>query len=538
MIRYIVFAIAGFFSLQSFAQSFQEFDISIESYEITNAPKVQSFAWGVDHESRWLIIGGRTDGLHQRQPFASFLASDNNTSIHLIDPQSKQVWSATLSSLSQKLQEQLQSTNMQFYQKDSFLYTIGGYGYSTTASDHITYPYLTRINIYALSRALENGTSFTSNFLLLEDSKFAVTGGHLGYHNDTFYLAGGQYFEGRYNPMGPDHGPGFIQEYTEEIRMFTLTETATSIALDNYNSWNDPSLHRRDYNMIPQIFSDGSHGFTMFSGVFRTDIDLPYLDMIDFDHNGFNVIDDYSQLLSQYHSAKCPVYDSTFNAMHNFFFGGMSQFTLDQNGNLVEDQDVPFVRTISRMTRFSNDSMQEVKLSFEMPALLGAGAEFIPTGPENWYEHDILMLDRLPQEKTLIGYIFGGIESTAENIFFVNDGSQSDASSLIFKVYLTPTNSASISEIDLNSEDIIHLKLSPNPTLNKRIQLDFNNPSYATAKLSIINQNGKTVKQKKIKAQAALRHHEVIDLNSLSAGSYILLLELDHYAIRKKIIIQ
>lgn len=535
--RYIVFVWISLVSLLAGAQH-RAFDVVIEEYEISNAPGVQSFVWGLDGEGRWVIIGGRTDGLHQRQPFAAFLASANNTSIYLVDPNSKQVWSASLSGLSSKLVEQFQSTNMQFYQKDSFLYIIGGYGYSSTAMDHITYPYLSRLNVNEVSRNILDGTSFSSAILQIENASFAVTGGHLGFMNDTFYLAGGQNFEGRYNPMGPDHGPGFIQEYTDEIRIFTLNETNSSVSLDQITAWNDAELHRRDYNMLPQIFADGSKGFTMFSGVFRADLDLPHLNMVDFDHNGFTVNNDFNQLLSQYHSAKFPLYDSAYQTMHSIFFGGMSQFTLDQDGELVEDQDVPFVKTISRMTRFANDSMAEVELPIKMPAFLGAGAEFIPTGSQAWYDHEVLILDRLPQEKTLIGYIYGGIESTAENIFFVNDGSQSDASNGIFKVYLTSSSTIGIEDKALTKDAIIDLEVSPNPSTDKLVHITFNNLQYAKGQLSVHDLNGRVIKSYPIAPQAALKHAKSLDLRHLEAGTYIVALQLDQYSIRKKIVIQ
>ena len=124
----------------------------------------------------------------------------------------------------------------------------------------------------------------------------------------------------------------------------------------------------------------------------------------------------FSQYLSDYHSAKLPVYDSINSVMHTVFFGGMSQYTLDSLWILVKDDDVPFVRTISRVSRFSNGSREEVKLGVEMPSLLGAGAEFIPADGMSLYSHEILKLDKV-NARTLVEYIYGGIESTQPNIF-------------------------------------------------------------------------------------------------------------------------
>ena len=114
--------------------------------------------------------------------------------------------------------EQLQATNQEFYQKENKLYVIGGYGFSATQNDHVTYDKLTAIHIDELANAVINKTSIIPYFRQISNSNLAVTGGQLALLHDVFYLCGGQYFKGRYNPMGPHNGPGFVQNYTDEIR--------------------------------------------------------------------------------------------------------------------------------------------------------------------------------------------------------------------------------------------------------------------------------------------------------------------------------
>ena len=89
----------------------EQFTVQIEPLTITNAPNVHSFSWGKTSDGKWVITGGRIDGLHQRQPFASFLENDNNKSVYIIDPNTNQTWSTSLSVLSASIFEQLQSTN-------------------------------------------------------------------------------------------------------------------------------------------------------------------------------------------------------------------------------------------------------------------------------------------------------------------------------------------------------------------------------------------------------------------------------------------
>ena len=427
------------FTLVSCNTAQEQFTVQIEPFSISEAPGIQSYSFGKTSDGKWLIVGGRIDGLHKRRPFEAFLKKENNTSAFVIDPIANKTWETDLGVLPASIFEQLQSTNQEFQQRGNTLYVIGGYGYSETKGDHITHSNLTAIDVDGLAGAIMDKANIIGFFRQISDSNLAVTGGQIGLLNDTFYLCGGQYFEGRYNPMGPNHGPGFTQEYTNEIRTFKISDDSTNLTIDDYSANKDEeNLHRRDYNMVPQIFPDGTKGFTMFSGVFQYDANLPWLNSVDVTESGYKVNNEFAQFLSQYHSAKVPIYDSETKEMMTVFFGGLSQYQYDKNGELVKDDEVPFVKTISMVTRYPDGSMTEKVLGIKMPAFLGSGAEFIPLLDKTIYlENEIVNLNILKQEKTLIGYIYGGIESSSKNIFFRNNGTQSIASNQAFKVYIT-----------------------------------------------------------------------------------------------------
>ena len=433
---YFSFFIALFIMSCNTAQ--EQFSIKIEPFTITDAPGVQSYSWGKTSDGKWLILGGRIEGLHKMRPFEAFRQNENNKIVFLIDPENNKTWGADLSVLPSSIFEQLQATNQEFHQRGNTLYVIGGYGYSETAKDHITYNNLTAIDIDGLANAIINKTSITSFFRQLSDDNLAVTGGQLGYLNDEFYLCGGQYFEGRYNPMGPNHGPGFIQNYTDEIRKFQINDDGINLSIANYSAEKDiDNLHRRDYNMVPQIFPNGEQGFTMFSGVFQHNVNLPWLNSVDITAKGYKVNDEFNQHLSQYHNAKVAVFDSKKNEMYTIFFGGMSQFQFNENDELAQDDEVPFVKTISMIIRYEDGKMIEKDLGVKMPGFLGSGAEFIPVENKNMYlENGIVNFNDLKKGSNLVGYIYGGIESTKEHIFFNNNGSQSKASNKVFKVYI------------------------------------------------------------------------------------------------------
>jgi hypothetical protein len=469
------------------------FSIAIEPMEIAELGGVQSYAFG-QHDGKWLIVGGRLEGLHQRQPFAAFATSGNNTQIIVIDPVAKQTWTAPLSGLPTGVQEQLSSTNMEFYQEGDYLYTIGGYGYSATAGDHTTYDKLTAIDVPATINAIINSTSIVSHFRQITDSKFAVTGGYLSKIYDTYYLVGGQKFIGRYNPMGPDHGPGFTQEYNEAYHKFTINDNGTTLTVTHLATISDAAnLHRRDYNVAPQILPNGQQGATAFSGVFQPTVDLPFLNCVNIDSTGYTVNNNFSQYYNHYHCAHIPLYSASQNEMHTVFFGGIAQY-FDSAGVMVQDNDVPFVKTIARVTRDASGNMAEYKLPIEMPALLGAGSEFIPIEEVPSYANEVIKLDDLPSDSTLLGYIYGGISSTAANIFFTNTGSQSTASSQLFKVYIIKSKTSSIDQLNKQSTSPLQMQVYPNPNNGKFI-IQYYVEHAQVVKITIQDNQGKIVQQ-------------------------------------------
>lgn len=433
------------------------FQLELEEVFISNAPGIQSYAVGV-HNNRWITMCGRISGLHGHNPFNSFPADSANKYIRMLDPASGQLWSYPVNLLAPSIARQLETTNAAFVQDDSLLILIGGYGYDAATNQYDTWPYLTVVNLPLLHDALLQGTSPAGAFSQIQDARMAVTGGYLGLLDSTFYLVGGHKFTGRYNPHG---NPSYTQTYTNAIRTFTLKEVAGAYQVQHYREVTDAQeLHRRDYNMVPQVFPDGHLGFTAFSGVFRPTVDLPWFNTVDIRDTTYYPIPEqhFKQEFNQYHTAHLPVYASAANEMHTLFFGGIGMYTWDSlNQTAVVDSAVPFVNTISVVSRFADSSMTERVLSQRMPALLGASAEFIPLGNIPLMAGEILDFDLLPPGKTHIGHIYGGIQSSDPNIFMQTTGS-SHASNRIFKVSLIKT-AASLNETGMPHR----LQVWPNP---------------------------------------------------------------------------
>lgn len=491
---------------------------------------LHSYAFGQDN-GKWLVIGGRKDGIHARQPFNAFPQNQNNDSIYVIDVVAQQYWSASLGSLPQGIREQLQSTNMNFHQDDDSLYIIGGYAFAPSANNHITFGNLTSIQVSGLINAVINQQSITAYFKQISDNRFALTGAQLGMIGDTFYLVGGHTFNGRYNPMG---GPSYTQSYSNQIRKFTINNSGSSIVVSNYSAITDAvHLHRRDYNLLPQIFPDGTEGFTISSGVFQTNVDLPFLYPVDITPNGHSPITGFNQYLSNYHSAKVALYDSTNNSMHSIFFGGMSQYYY-QNNTLIQDNQVPFVKTISRLSRFADSSLQEVQMPVQMPNFQGASAEFIPNHQAPQTESEIFKLDHFNSDTVLVGHIYGGIASPTLHPFANNQTNLTSADPTIYEVWLIKNIQTGIEEID--GSNPYKMEVFPNP-LEDMVNVIFQLDSPKKAHYMVSNEVGQIVLEGDIMGVSGRNTHE-LDLSSMASGNYVITLVIDHKFFNSKKVIR
>ncbi len=523
-IKNITALLVALFVLNNVQSQNAPFEIKLEPISISNLGGIQSYAFG-QSDGKWLIVGGRLDGLHQRQPFAAFDLAGHNNQLIVVDPISLHKWSIPLTQLSPEIQEHLSATNMQFYQENDYLYCLGGYGYSAIFGDHTTFDKLTAIHIPGIINAIINNNSITAHIRQITDTKFQVTGGRLKKIDSTFYLLGGQKFIGRYNPMGPDHGPGFIQEYTDAIRKFNLNDDGVNIVITHVDEYIDNNdLHRRDYNAEQQILINGNEGITMFSGVFQPTVNLPFLNAVTVDDNSYQVENNFQQYYNHYHCPVLPIYSELDNEMHTVFFGGIAQF-YDNQGVLVQDDDVPFVSTIARVTRDNLGNMAEYKLPVEMPTLLGAGAEFIPNLDFPHFHNEVFKLDSVDNDYTLIGYIYGGISSSQPNIFFINDGSQSSANNQIFEVFIRKSGPLDNDELNPSSINSLNLVIYPNPN-DGLLKVSFHLEKFDNATLTIHNAKGKKVEETILNGLSKGKNYFEKEVSRLKRGkSYFITIE-------------
>ena len=516
--KLFLFTILALSSFLLHAQ-FDGYTIQLKPKTFSGLPGLQAYAWG-KLDGKWIIIGGRTDGLHRRQPFASFDQAGNNTNIYLVNSKNETVISSSVNGLNAALKEQLQSTNMQFYQSGNYLILIGGYGYSTTAANHITFPNVCVVNLETLIEKIESNESTSAAFIQITDQRFAVTGGHLGMINNKFYLVGGNRFDGRYNPMG---GTSYTQAYTNAIRKFNLEIGSSSISISNYEAIIDSlNLHRRDYNLTPNKNNLGEYSYTLWSGVFQYNQDLPWLNSIDIKENNHEVNNGFNQYLNQYHTAYIPIFNKKENSMNTIFFGGISQYYYDLDGKIVKDDNVPFVKTISYVKRDSTGVLTEYALpDIEMPGYLGSAAEIIPSENELEDDFGIFDIEKFEKDSVFAGTLVGGINSSAANIFFTNTGTQSTASATCYEVWFVKNKI--VNSIAIKDPDSWKISTYPNPfKSNITLNISNINPSnYITVSLHDIQ--GKHIEDLyggKVKMELLLQAK-----SSLENGMYFLLIQ-------------
>jgi hypothetical protein len=507
-----------------------DYNIAIKPYQVANLPGLQSFAFAKQNQY-WIIIGGRLDGLHRRQPNAAFAATGNNTNIYLVNTLTNQTKSVSLNSLPTSIAEQLQSTNMEFHQHENTLYLIGGYGYSATATNHITHNKITSIDVNGLIQAIDNGTNIAPHIKQITNENMAVTGGHLGVINDTLYLVCGNRFDGRYNPMG---GPSFTQAYTNQIRKFTVVNTNDTFYISSYAAITDSiNLHRRDYNFTPNIDITGKEWYTVWTGVFQYNQDLPWLNTVDVSPTGHKVNNGFNQYLSQYHSANIPIFDSVNQNMYTIFLGGISQFYANENGQIVQNDSVPFVKTISYVKRDVNGNLSEHRFTTEMPGFIGAGAEFIPADELQSYHNEVLKLNSNNNDSILAGYIVGGINSSQRNIFWINTGTQSTANNTVYQVWLVKSTNTSTLKVD--DANVWHVDVYPNPTHKQvSIKLPDSNKNHHI-KVSLNSLTGQLIKQLYDDKYINTIH---LDLPEIAKGTYYLTIQRGQLLHVEKLIVE
>jgi hypothetical protein len=411
-------------------------------------PQLQAYACATGSDGRWLLMCGRTAGLHGfagtsgTAPLnGNFAYAAMNPYAYVVDPTTGKVTQRLLQELvPTDLASTLMVTNPQFTQAGKNLIVCGGYGYTANQKGMLTQPLATVIDVDATIAAIVNGTTAGKSIRQTKtNALFQVAGGELLQKNDTFYLVFGQNFGGFYTP--DTNG-----DYTFETRWFQLDTSTDPVDVKASGRAGGPGtseFRRRDLNVVPALRSDGTWGISVYGGVFTKANGVWQQPVyIDPTPNGVKMTLDtsgFQQKMNQYAAASLVACDSKDKSMYTVIFGGIGLVSYNPSlKKFFSDSEIPFVDQVSCVRRDNSGASAEFLLMtsdsqpLTYPNLQGPEAKLLPAlKSRDFYKEGILDLRKV-QDRSLVGYIFGGIATTKPN------RGKTTATNTVFEVYLTP----------------------------------------------------------------------------------------------------
>ncbi|HSF43663.1 MAG TPA: hypothetical protein VLT87_27975 [Thermoanaerobaculia bacterium] len=415
-----------------------------------------------------------------------------NKLIWVVHPEQGKVWWISLPT-KWRFVLSASNTQHHFDSRKGRLYVLGGYGASAEGFDPklVTFDSAASLDvdglIARLNRDFGSGgsvpESVPAEFLRVRTgvSPARLTGGRLEHipGEDRYYLFFGHECVGEY--CG---GAGGFQKYSFEIRSFRIVDTPEGPDLRDLQVFttaevpelptdcqdaaggnvkvlrqdetttriqspggrvfeiaepedHDSQYRRRDLNSgpirVPGESPDGVAGVAAYGGVFTkkrppSGFGYAYLNPVYVAGGAPPALDTFRQRLSHYETALLPVWDPGSQTMHTVFFGGLSLY-LYKNGSFTCDVEIPFIDTISVLSRNAAGSKETV-LPEALPGLLGTNSAFLRNAKAepHFYDNGVLNLGSLrPGEPVTAGFLFGGIEKS---------GTKSAATNKIFAVSL------------------------------------------------------------------------------------------------------
>lgn len=421
-------------------------------------PTLHSYA-AAQHNGLWLLLAGRTSGLHGLTGRNAFDPAFENREVWVIDPVSRKTWSKSLEStaagsLSTDLIDSLSCVNTQFIQTGEYLLVTGGYGYRRSIANHTTYATLTVIDVPAMIAWVQavpgtKSSSAADHIQQIQDAFFKVTGGGLERIGDEYQLIFGQNYEGAYRP--------FLNGiYTQQVRRFKISsyQPLSVTAGSKLTTVPNPDFRRRDLNVQPLLERQQTAPFDLIEkamvlgGVFTLEGGSWTLPVIigadgEISQQTSDAEGTLHQSVQTYHCAKILLFHSISEEMHTVLLGGISLRYWDPiSQQYVTDENLPFVNDVTAVVRYANGSIQHFRLPLaflEVPApwdgskslRFGTNAEFFAAPDTPMLTAKIMDLAAIHQPQR-IGWMHGGIIADAPN------SGNTAASGFIFEVWLHP----------------------------------------------------------------------------------------------------
>lgn len=497
-----------------------------DTIKITNWPAVHSFAFAAT-DQHILIIGGRKDGIHAKESGFEFLNS--NSQIYLWIINSQQLITYPIDHLDEKLINFFSAANSNFTQDGKYLYIAGGYG-QTVWGNFTTQDIFMRIDIADCIERIINNEDILPAIKQIRNPFFAVTGGQLRKIDSVFYLVGGHLFEGKYS----SNSSLIQQKYTDAVRGFEIYDSGDSIAFKNkFEIINDFNFHRRDFNLNPIIDQFGKVKLMVYSGVFQYNVDRPFLNTAVIDGQNFEEIQDFDHKFAAYTCSRIGFYDKALNHMHQVFLGGMAEYYRDSVGTMIQDALVPFVKSVSCVSRDETGKFSEYLMEEELPAFIGTNSEIYLNPSLPLYKEDIIDLEALKEDTVFIGFLFGGIYHP----FPDRNPWQNDRAHLtLANPYLTKISyiksKTSGTRPEQNTKQDYSIELFPNPS-NSVIDIHFD-PVQRISNLVLWIQNSEGKILKTINLKELPESEFKLNIDDLPNGNYSIYFLVNGHSLGKK----
>jgi hypothetical protein len=437
------------------------------SKNFPGAPRIQSFSFG-QWQGRWVFIGGRSAGYHNAGGGpAEFLRRDANRDMWVVDTtvQPARTYHVPVTQLPETLaqvKDQWMSTGQFYYQDGPKLYLGGGYGEDRDGKWR-TYPLISQVDLPELIESVMHGRA-PSSVLFAESNLVQSAGGELAkLPNGYFYLVMGHSFQGSYTAFegqGEHDGNQVSQSYLNEIRKLKIALDASGkLKISLLETYRDEmEFHRRDLN-VTEILSPQGLGLAVYGGVFTPDTQLSYSKPIYLFRSAPPQVDHkFDQKMNAYACPTLAIYDHAAETMYTTFFGGLSRYSWDASASDFRDnpkiggkteqiyldgmQWSDQISTIRKVMSPGKEETNEVVQPNLLPGYLGTDAVFIPA-PGIQREGTIFDLQALRGTRTLVGYIFGGIQAFPFSFPYLKTSTPYNAGSVptrpseqILKVYV------------------------------------------------------------------------------------------------------
>lgn len=245
MKRSIVLAAAFFTMASTFAQTVRE--LPPRAFELY--PTLEDmYGYAVGKYADYLLIFG---GSIRSETSERYAEDFPNLDILMIDFKRNRAAAYTSGNLDGLLREQMCSTGMAYYQDGNTLYLLGGYGFSETNGQFITFPYLTAIDLEATVEALMKGKSPVANFYQICDERMAIFDGTMDYNGDEFFLINGKSAY-KLDPFS-DNPIYDEQSLSGQARTFRVKGKKESLEVTQFQTWYDLEGFRDHYGpLLPE----------------------------------------------------------------------------------------------------------------------------------------------------------------------------------------------------------------------------------------------------------------------------------------------